>query len=181
MKHSKTSLFLMELIISILFFSLASAVCVRLFVKSHQISTHSVALNHSVRWCENIAELLQAYHGDIETVCQLLESAENCSITGAEVPDSFSICFDKDWLPIIATDRANIYYVLSVSAMEASIPSTNDTNPQGGTAKTFHIAMQSLHDMKPIDSSLPVIYELDTIVYQQLTLTSDGKVVQHAD
>ena len=44
-----------------------------------------------------------------------------------------------------------------------------------------HIAMQSLHDMKPIDSSLPVIYELDTIVYQQLTLTSDGKVVQHAD
>lgn len=35
MKHSRTSLFLMELIISIFLFTVSSAVCIRLFVQAH--------------------------------------------------------------------------------------------------------------------------------------------------
>ena len=37
-KSSRSALFLMELIFSILFFALASAVCVQLFVKAHLLS-----------------------------------------------------------------------------------------------------------------------------------------------
>ena len=53
-----SSLFLIELILAILFFSVASAVCVQLFVKSHLLSTDSNALNHAVNECANVAEIV---------------------------------------------------------------------------------------------------------------------------
>lgn len=53
-----SSLFLMELIIAILFFSVASAVCVRFFVKSHLLSSNSNALNHAVNECAGAAEII---------------------------------------------------------------------------------------------------------------------------
>ncbi len=49
MKHrnraQSSSLFLLELILAILFFSLASAVCVQFFVKSHLLSRDARNLN----------------------------------------------------------------------------------------------------------------------------------------
>ncbi len=62
MKHKNkarsSSLFLMELILAILFFSVASAVCVQIFVKSHMMSKDSSALNHAVNECTSMAEVL---------------------------------------------------------------------------------------------------------------------------
>lgn len=53
-----SSLFLMELIIAIFFFSAASAVCIQFFVKSHLLSQESNALNHAVNECTSTAELI---------------------------------------------------------------------------------------------------------------------------
>lgn len=53
-----SSLFLMELILAILFFSIASAVCVQFFVNSHLLCTQSQALNHAVNECTSVAECL---------------------------------------------------------------------------------------------------------------------------
>ena len=64
--RSKSGLFLMELIMSIMFFSLASAVCVELFVRSHTLSKSSVELNHAVVECDSVAEFIQGAGGNIE-------------------------------------------------------------------------------------------------------------------
>lgn len=53
-----SSLFLMELIIAILFFSASSAVCIQFFVKSHLMSNDSNALNHAVNECTGAAEII---------------------------------------------------------------------------------------------------------------------------
>lgn len=62
MKHKNrprsSSLFLMELMLAILFFSITSAVCVQIFVKSHLLSKESEALSHAVNACTNLAETL---------------------------------------------------------------------------------------------------------------------------
>lgn len=52
----RSSLFLMELIVSILFFALASVVCVRLFVDARMQSRESADLNRAVLLCQNGAE-----------------------------------------------------------------------------------------------------------------------------
>lgn len=94
-KTSRASLFLMELIMSILFFSLAAAVCVQLFVQSHTLSKSSVELNHAVVECESITEYLLGTNGDP------LRS-EN------EIFTYYDSEFNK-----VSEDSQNIVYVLS--------------------------------------------------------------------
>lgn len=57
MKHSKTGLFLMELIIGILFFSLASALCIQIFVKAHFINEESIQKSQAMKIAHNIVEI----------------------------------------------------------------------------------------------------------------------------
>lgn len=57
MKSSKTSLFLMELIIAILFFSISSAVCIQLFVKSHLLDQKTQEENRLLITCQNLNEI----------------------------------------------------------------------------------------------------------------------------
>lgn len=73
---SKTGLFLMELILAVLFFSVACAVCVQLFVKSHKISEESDALNHSILWAQNVAETFYGTDGDIDEMLALLPGSQ---------------------------------------------------------------------------------------------------------
>ena len=63
-----SSLFLMELIIAILFFSASSAVCVQFFVKSHILSQNAQRLNHAVNECSGIAEIVSTSSGIDEAV-----------------------------------------------------------------------------------------------------------------
>ena len=53
--HSKSSLFLIELIVSLCFFSLASVVCVRLFVYAHKVSTESRRETLAIQMSQNAA------------------------------------------------------------------------------------------------------------------------------
>lgn len=92
MKHSKSALVLMELIIVILFFSLAGTVCIQLFAKSHLLSRRTVNENHAVIHAQNLAECFLATEGDIAQMNSLFE---------AHVPDmpddTLMLLFDKDW------------------------------------------------------------------------------------
>ena len=76
--HSGSSLFLMELILAILFFSVASAVCVQLFARAHTASEQSAALNRAVLAAESAAE---AFKG----AADLDEAAR---LTGAHARDA---------------------------------------------------------------------------------------------
>lgn len=60
MNHSSSrqSMFLMEIIIAILFFSLVSAVCLRLFTGARQMSQDTGNLHRAVNQAQNAAELL---------------------------------------------------------------------------------------------------------------------------
>lgn len=57
---SKSGLFLMELIIAIVFFALASAICIRFFVRAHLNSTRSGDLGAAISIAQNAAEAYKA-------------------------------------------------------------------------------------------------------------------------
>ena len=59
-RAQSSSLFLMELILAILFFSITSAVCVQFFVKSHLLSRESKALAQAVNESTNNAVIFDA-------------------------------------------------------------------------------------------------------------------------
>ena len=99
MKHSRSSLFLMELIIAILFFSLTGAVCIQLFVKAHLISRSTIELNHAIVQAQNLAEIW-------------------LSADAAEQPAP--LYFDDDWNPCTqASSEAAGYTAALQSETEA--------------------------------------------------------------
>ncbi len=100
-----SSLFLMELIIAILFFSAASAVCVQLFVKSHLLSQDAEELSHAVNECSGVAEVAEASDGAADcttTLKGLYPQAEDGGDTGADLV----IYYDKDFSPCTAEEAA---------------------------------------------------------------------------
>lgn len=58
--HGRSSLFLIELIVAILFFSLVSAVCLKAFTRSHILNQDARDLNAALMRVESTAELLKA-------------------------------------------------------------------------------------------------------------------------
>lgn len=55
--HNRSSLFLMEIMIAILFFSLCSAVCVQLFARARTLNNDSTNLLEASNLAHNIAEV----------------------------------------------------------------------------------------------------------------------------
>ena len=56
MKHSRSALFLMELIVAVMFFALASAICMQLFVKAKMINNESIRQEQAMRISSEIIE-----------------------------------------------------------------------------------------------------------------------------
>lgn len=81
----------MELIIAILFFSLASAVCIQLFAKSHLLSKQTVNQNHAVTWSQSLADSYLALDGDLDAMQDLFSPSEQPSDT------MLRLSFDGDW------------------------------------------------------------------------------------
>lgn len=112
---SKTSLFLMELIMSILFFCLASAVCVQMFVKSHTLSRDSLILNHAIVWSESMAETFYSCDGDLTAMNEILESSiykENSS--------TIDLYFDEEFNPVSSEESA-FYLVEGVCSRDSEL------------------------------------------------------------
>lgn len=76
MKHSKSALFLMELIIALLFFSLASTVCIRLFAKAHSLSGQTVDMNYAVNYAQNMAEAFIGCSGDLQALHTVMDKSQ---------------------------------------------------------------------------------------------------------
>ena len=86
-----SSLFLLELIFAILFFSVTSAVCVQVFVKSHTLSTQAHDLTQASRRAGDVAELITASTSP-DDMKNLLDAVNIAS-------ENFTIFYDSDFIP----------------------------------------------------------------------------------
>lgn len=111
MKHSHSTLFLMELIIAILFFSLASTVCIQLFAKSHLLSKQTVNENYAVIHSQNLAESFLATDGDLTKMQTLFPNSQKSG-------NALILYFNNDWISC-NTDTA---------AFTATLETTYDKN-----------------------------------------------------
>lgn len=100
---SRTSLVLMELIITILFFSLCSAVCVQFFVNAHLTSKKAQELNRAVSKAQGFAEALRGTDGTFESVVSLYPEAVINS------DNSFTVYYDENFNPTDSKENA-VYY-----------------------------------------------------------------------
>lgn len=143
----------MELIIAILFFSLAAAICIQLFVKSHMISERSIALNHSILLAQNTAEIFYATNGDPEKMASLLgcgESSGTAAIADSDNASTLTLFYTDKFDCLDPAEAASSVFQQTISLYADSDPALI----------TCHIVISEL-------SSGDVIYSLDTTLFQR--------------
>lgn len=107
----RSSLFLMELIIAILFFSLASTVCVRFFIKSHSLEENSRNLNHAVTAATSVAEIFRSQERPF-----LCLSAE--FPLGEATEKSYQFYYDKSWA-LCSSEDASYTVLLDIETADS--------------------------------------------------------------
>lgn len=74
---NRASLVLMELLIMLLIFALAAALCLQIFVRADQISRETARRDQAVVMAQNAAETVKACGGDLQKAAGLLDPEED--------------------------------------------------------------------------------------------------------
>ena len=136
----------MELIVAIMFFSLAAAVCVRLFVGAHTLSERTKDINNATIWCQNLAEAFTGQNGDPNKIAGLFPgsySAADADGDGSE--GTLILFFDQNWERLTEVPSGAYYEaILEIKKKDAG-DVYRDVNTYGvsleGKAMTGQIAV----------------------------------------
>lgn len=146
-RHNNTSsLFLLELILAVLFFSVASALCIQIFTKAHLMSQDARDLNFAVYEVSSMAEQISAgtLHSDTAA-----SSDDTASDPSTQMPDDSlqdaAAYYDSSYA---SCEKANAVYVLTVHY-----------EPEDTLLKA-HISMDTVADNRNI-------YTLDVTKHRQ--------------
>lgn len=119
-RHNNTSsLFLLELILAVLFFSVASALCIQIFTKAHLMSQDARDLNFAVNEVSSMAEQISAgtLHSDTATSSDdtAASSGDTASDPSTQMPDDSlqdaAAYYDSSYA---SCKKADAVYVLTV-------------------------------------------------------------------
>jgi len=97
----QTSLFLIELMLALLFFSLAAAVSIQFFVQSNILSQQSNNLNSAILVTQSFAESFRATRGDLSSLYVPTDFVEMLPTEAPQQVISMRIFYDADWNPTV--------------------------------------------------------------------------------
>ena len=146
-RHNNTSsLFLLELILAVLFFSVASALCIQIFTKAHLMSRDARDLNFAVNAVSSMAEQISAgaLHSDTAASSDDTASDPSAQMSDGTLQDD-TVYYDSSY---VSCEKADAVYVLTVHY-----------EPEGTLLKA-HISMDTIDDSRNI-------YTLDVTKHRQ--------------
>lgn len=72
---SKSSLFLMEFIITLMLFSVCGAICMKMFAATNTLSHKTMELNNAVECAQGFAEVMRGTDGTIDSIIEQYPTA----------------------------------------------------------------------------------------------------------
>lgn len=148
---SRSSLFLIELIIAIFFLALTSVVCVRLYLSAHQLSQQSADLTHSVQEAQKISECFIPTEGQLSEALSQFLSLEGAEALTNAVPEtmpghaSVRLLYDSDWqlvsLQILTSGTVTDDAAASAGG-EAASSATEQGNPASVPGASYEMLLQ---------------------------------------
>lgn len=151
-RHNNTSsLFLLELILAVLFFSVASALCIQIFTKAHLMSQDARDLNFAVNEVSSMAEQISAgtLHPDTAASSDDTASDPSTQISNDAWQDDTAY-YDSSYA---SCEKADAVYVLTIHY-----------EPEDTLLKA-HISMDTIADNRNI-------YTLDVTKHRQRRVES---------
>lgn len=140
-RHSKAGLFLMEIMLNILFFSVLATICLQLFFKAHTLSESTTTLHRAVTTSTSIAEVYQSSNNGKEALLSIYNEAVS---DGEQIiiyfDESFLACSNEKsiYQAVVTLEDNNLrtaqiefgkkglepIYILSASSYESLTPSS---------------------------------------------------------
>lgn len=105
---SRSTLFLMELMIVIFIFALCAAVCMRLFGAAYSMSSDSDALNHATSISKTAAGCYKAADGDLALWCRLMDAPDTLAESAVQ-NGMAELYYDAAWQCTDAPCRDGFY------------------------------------------------------------------------
>lgn len=102
--HSKSGLFLMELLINLLLFCFLCGCGLMFFIKSYNLTNDATALHQAVSITASVAGVYETGDGSLSSIC---EAYSNADLEGKYL----CIYLNEDFLPCAKEDTA--YYVMA--------------------------------------------------------------------
>lgn len=153
-RHSKSGLFLIELIICILFFSFTAGICIQFFVKAHDKSQEAKNLYQAQQEASSMAEILEK---DMDFTA-LAPNLKRYYPKLEQVEEKIYIYYNKDWKQCKKDEK--VYW------MEVT------QKPEESNLKKLKVALYAKTSKKIPESE---IYHLNlSICVQQSTLQKGG-------
>lgn len=108
-RNGSSSLFLIEIVLVVLFFSICSAICINVFAISKQLSLNSENLSYGVMKVESAAECYKSVDGNLDEVASIL--------TGASYTDDgdLRVEYDANWQPQVLSSQADETFYVVIS------------------------------------------------------------------
>ena len=102
-QRTRSSMFLMEIIINLLLFSILCVCSLQFFIKAYNLTEKTTTLHHAVSACSNVASIYESGNGETDIIYNAYPYA-------IYVEDKILIFYDKNY---IECDREHgTYYVL---------------------------------------------------------------------
>lgn len=137
--HSKSSLFLIEMLFSLLFFSMIAALCIQVFVQSHRLSQKSENLNEAQNLASSLAEVIIASEGNSSSMRTYFPEAVFSE-------DQIFLYYDSDWN---LTSEKNSSYALVASLQQKDFTlsgtisvSENKKNPKEKESEIYSLSFR---------------------------------------
>ena len=126
--NTRSSLFLIELIIALLFFSLGSAVCVQAFAKAHALTVQARDLSFASSACSSAASVVKYTDGSLE---QMRAYFPEAFADGQDV----AVCYDGGFDPCQPRDAA---YTLRIRTGAVSPDRSASISVQDAEGQTLY-------------------------------------------
>lgn len=139
----------MEIIIAILFFSLASAVCLRLFAGAHKMSDQDKNLNNAILWSQNLSESFYGCSGKLLMIKNLYPTAF-LSNGEKETDGTIILFFDENWDLVDSSLSGASYEAILIIRKDSAANVYSDVSdipgPLKGNALSGKIAILDIRD-----------------------------------
>lgn len=147
----KSSLLLIEIIITVFFFALSGIGCIRLYLKAHDLAQQARHSTGAVVAAQNLAEAYICAGGNPDQAAQLLgEIGAGAAAEKNGNTLSLSIFYDSDWMLLESASGAVFHAVLTESVnMPADASGVDSGQPVLHTAR-----------IEVLDSAGKMIYEI---------------------
>ena len=140
-ERSKSSMFLLEILINILLFSILCVCSLQFFIKSYQLTESTTTLHRAVSVCNNIASLYKTSNNSWDAIIENYPDAiEESGLLYIYLDENYHEC-----------DSLDVAYYITIEKQVTSIPSVCITFYKNGEEASYSMDVYHYQALTPAE------------------------------